>query len=287
MSTKIPVKAIYEYLDMMLGEKWGYIWGTAGVTWTEEKQAAVKNEMAQKYGSKWIGHMVTDCSGVMVYIWKKYGLKIPHGSNSMAKQGYVKDISTTPFPGAAAFVYKEADNDYSHIGIVGADGITVYEAKGTQAGFVTSKATEKRWNRFGRFKDVDYTNTADITEYPTEEVDMEEFYYAEITGDGVRLRSGPGTTYPKVMERNLNKGEKVLVMAYCGNWKFVRVGDKQGYVFGKYVSDPIVCEIPAEPVEKVDEYIMVNTEDFKELIRMCKKFADEFGSLLEVSKDER
>ena len=143
---KIPLEGLYSYMKMMLGNNWGYIFGTAGKVWTQADQDKTTNEMAQKYGSKWIGHHVADCSGVMVYIWKQYGLSIPHGSNSMVKQGYIVDISTTPKAGYAAFVYKSENNDYSHIGIVGEDGQTVYESKGTASGFVTSKVTDAKWN---------------------------------------------------------------------------------------------------------------------------------------------
>ena len=53
-----------------LQNAWGYIWGTAGIMWTEAKQKALEKTtdeeraMGRKYGSKWIGHMVADCSGL-------------------------------------------------------------------------------------------------------------------------------------------------------------------------------------------------------------------------------
>ena len=109
-SAVIPYKKLFPYLQQMLDEEWGYIWGTAGVLWTEEKQKAVENAMAQKYGAKWINHMVTDCSGVMVYIWKQFGLKIPHGSNSIKNQSVGK-LQNLPAPGYAAFRVKD-DDDY-------------------------------------------------------------------------------------------------------------------------------------------------------------------------------
>ena len=53
-----------------LQNAWGYIWGTAGTMWTEAKQKALEKTtdeeraMGRKYGLKWIGHMVADCSGL-------------------------------------------------------------------------------------------------------------------------------------------------------------------------------------------------------------------------------
>lgn len=279
---KIPVKALYDYTKMMLDEKWGYIWGTAGVKWTQARQDKVEDEMAQKYGSKWIGHMVTDCSGVMVYIWKQSGLKIPHGSSSMVREGYIVDCGPTPHPGWAALVDETPDTpDNKHIGIVGADGVTVYEAKGTQAGFVTSKVTDKKWTKFGRFKDVDYGEEEEVPMPP-----VSDTYFAEITGDGVRLRSGPGTNYTKVGDANLYKGEQVEVLADCGNWKFCKVLSdlRQGYIFSKYVSEPIMKEIdPVYEDEKlVDELVVVDRDTFVKIVKLAKEIVDKYGKYLEV-----
>ena len=219
---------------MMLRDEWGYIWGTAGVMWTAEKQAAVENEMARKYGSKWIGHMVTDCSGVMVYIWKQFGLKIPHGSSSMVRQGYIIDCGSEPHPGWAALVDKTPETpDNDHIGIVGADGITVYEAKGTQAGFVTSKVTDKKWTKFGRFKDVDYTGGDQPVCTP---------YKASVTikSGHLNVRSGPGTEYAKIAK--LNNGDIVTVQAEAAGWSYIN-DPVLGYCASQYLT-PIAQAVP-------------------------------------------
>lgn len=278
---KIPVKALYDNTMMMLHDKWGYIYGKAGVFWTQKMQDNATDEMAIKYGQQWVGHMVTDCSGVIVYIWKQYGLKIPHGSSSMVREGYIVDCGPTPHPGWAALVDKTPDTpDNDHIGIVGADGVTVYEAKGTQAGFVTSKVTDKKWTKFGRFKDVDYGEE----EVPVPPVS--DTYFAEITGEGVRLRSGPGTNYAKVGTENLNKGAEVEVLADCGNWKFCKVLSdlRQGYIFSKYVSEPITKEVdPVYEDEKlVDELVVVDRDTFVKIVELAKEIVDKYGKYLEV-----
>lgn len=233
---KIPVKALFENCEMMLRDRWGYIWGTAGKVWTQADQDKTENEMAQKYGQKWVGHHVTDCSGVMVYIWKQYGLSIPHGSNSMVRQGYVLDISTIPKAGYAAFVYKEDTNDFSHIGIVAEDGQTVYEAKGTQSGFVTSKVTDKKWNRFGRFQDVDYEGSGEILKPP---------YYATVaTNSGpLNVRSGPSTDYPKI--GTVAKGQTVIVKTHNAEWDFINADGLHGYVSTAYLRPE--KEVPDDP----------------------------------------
>lgn len=260
--SKIPVSGLYKYCEMMLKDRWGYIWGTAGIKWTEARQKAATNEMAQKYGSRWIGHMVADCSGVMVYIWRQYGLKIAHGSNSIRRQS-VGALTNLPQPGYAAFKVRESD--YYHIGIVGADGKTVYEAQGTIAGFTTSPAS--RWNCFAPFKDVDYTEEAE--EMPDGE---RVIYRAEVTTKSgvLNVRSGNGTQYPIIDK--LPKGTIVDVMVECPNgWRYIDDDGDQGYVDGRYLKalPPATSipeaddKIPAEAVHppQIEKYTVLRRAD--------------------------
>lgn len=243
MSKKIPVQALYDNCEMMLRDQWGYIWGTAGIEWTQARQDATENEMAQKYGSRWIGHMVADCSGVMVYIWRQYGLKIPHGSNSIKRQSMGK-LSTIPKPGQGALKLRDGD-DYYHIGIVAKDGQHVYEAKGTIFGFVVSDV--KEWDWFGDFNDVDY-----------EEVPMPDgervIYRAEVTTQSgpLNMRSGNGTEFPII--GRLPKGEIVDVMVECPNgWMYVDDDGDQGYVDGQYLTRVQPAEQPDDKTPADDE----------------------------------
>ena len=233
MANKIPLASVYTYLEQMLKEKWGYIFGTAGVPWTKEKQEVLERqranipdyEMSIRYGAKWIGHTVTDCSGVMVYIWRQHGLSIPHGVNSIIKGGYITFLSDTPRPGYAAIKSRKADGSYRHIGIVGADGKTVYEAKGAVAGFVTSNVSA--WGFFGPFKDVDYESGVEPVETP---------YYGVVTGNNVRVRSGPGTEYSIIT--HVDSGDLVKVEKVFDDWCFGMVlKDKtQGYISSRYIT---------------------------------------------------
>ena len=63
----IPYKALCDKFQYALSEGFGYIFGTAGETWTAAKQARATREMTVKYGSKWIGHRVADCSGLFAW----------------------------------------------------------------------------------------------------------------------------------------------------------------------------------------------------------------------------
>lgn len=254
MPEKIPVRGLYAHLDKMLDDHWGYIWGTAGKLWTAQLQADPPDDMARRYGARWIGHMVADCSGVMVYIWRQYGLTIPHGSNSIARKSVGK-MTNVPKPGYAAFKWKPTDTDkwpdgrgdYYHIGIVGADGKTVYESKGTILGFVTRDASE--WDYFAPFKQVDYEGDEDM---PQTEVQ----YYAQVTTESgkLRMRSGPGKSYPVIT--SIPKGETVeVLMEYDTGWDFIRYKNQTGYSSAEYLTPTNAPETPSEPPKEPGDEI--------------------------------
>ena len=230
--SKIPVSALYDSCKMMLRDHWGYIWGTAGKLWTAELQANPPDDMARKYGSKWIGHMVADCSGVMVYIWRRHGLAISHGSNSIARK-YCGKMTTLPHPGYAAFKHKAQDTDkypdgrgdYYHIGIVDEKAEGVYESQGTIAGFQHTPVS--RWDWFAPFDDVRYTNE------PPQEVNV--IYRAEVvTNSGsLNLRDGPGKEYKRI--GSLPRGEIVDVLSETDDWAFVMDDGISGYASKAYL----------------------------------------------------
>lgn len=169
MITTVDLIGKFQYA---LVQKWGYIWGTAGVKWTAEKQKELEkttdSDRAQgrKYGSKWINHIVADCSGLFAWAFRKLGGEMYHGSNTMylkwctdkgeLKKGARADGKGLK-PGTAVFVWN--GKNYSHVGLFIGDG-KVIEAKGTQAGVVTSKVTDSKWTHWGELKGVDYSNTA-------------------------------------------------------------------------------------------------------------------------------
>jgi hypothetical protein len=169
-----------------LDNKWGYIWGTAGVQWTQAKQTQKVNYMVNKYGtgwknnseaksdnyyyaakegSKWIGHMVADCSGLFVWAFKQYGQSIYHGSNSIwnrycTSKGEItasgnKQDGSAVKPGSAVFVYRKEKDNRSHIGLYIGGGVVI-EAAHTGVGVITSKITDKKWVEWGELTGVTY-----------------------------------------------------------------------------------------------------------------------------------
>lgn len=154
-----------------IDNNFGYIWGTAGVMWTQAKQNAATREMTVKYGQKWVGHMVADCSGLFTWAFKQLGGYMYHGSNTMYKSyctdkgKLTADLKKTLLPGTAVFTGTEGN--HGHVGLFIGDGVVI-EAKGTQAGCVKSKITESRWTYWGQLKGVDYGASPSPSPTPTD-----------------------------------------------------------------------------------------------------------------------
>jgi hypothetical protein len=155
----IKAKDLIDQFQRALAEKWGYIWGKSGQVWTQANQANDTRSMTVKYGSKWIGKIVADCSGLFVWAYKQLGAKIYHGSNTIWKKytttrkGKVSDLVTIR-PGTAVFQCRESDGNRHHIGLYIGGGMCI-EAKGTAYGVVKSELAQ--WDEYGELADVDYT----------------------------------------------------------------------------------------------------------------------------------
>ena len=167
----ITSSALIEKFQFALDNNWGYIWGTAGVEWTAAKQAQLEKTtdenraMSRKYGKKWIGHHVADCSGMFVWAFKQYGLEMSHISSNIFKSyctsnkgALTAELKKTLRPGTAVFTGKTAGNN-PHVGLYIGNNIVI-EAKGTQAGVVTSKLTDSKWTFYGELKNVSYDGAA-------------------------------------------------------------------------------------------------------------------------------
>lgn len=181
--------ALIDKFNYALENDWGYIWGTAGETWTQTKQNNLVQLFVNKYGpnwkddpkakdedkyrgavsgSKWIGHTVADCSGLFAWAFKQLGGKIYHGSNTiwdkycssrgtLTKKG--RSDGKELKPGTAVFTGTSSNKP--HIGLfVGHD--TVIEASGTIAGVITTTISGGKWKYWGELKDVDYGDSSDI-----------------------------------------------------------------------------------------------------------------------------
>lgn len=166
----IKAAALIEKFKYALDEKWGYIYGMKHVLWTAARQenynqAKAGNpdcQMSIKYGSKWYGHYVTDCSGLFSWAFEVLGGYMYHGSNTMYSKYCVnkgtlksgkKNSGAELKPGTAVFT--GTADQHGHVGLYIGNG-DVVEAKGALYGVVKSKVTEKRWTYWGELKGIEY-----------------------------------------------------------------------------------------------------------------------------------
>lgn len=162
----------------------GYIYGKSGQIWTARDQANTGNEQAINYGSRWIGHQVWDCSGLVRWAYRQLGTDCAHGSNSIYNRycknkgrliGGKRQDGEELKPGTAVFT--GTSEDRGHIGLYIGNG-KVIEAKGTQYGVVMSKITDKnrdgrdRWTWWGELTAVDYGSSSEIPSGSEEDKQM-------------------------------------------------------------------------------------------------------------------
>ena len=205
-----------------LEEKWGYIWGTSGEMWTEAKQKELEKTTdpdrapGRKYGSKWTGHRVADCSGLFSWAFRRLGGYMYHGSDTMyrkycaakgeLKKGKRTDCGTLK-PGTAVFVWN--GEKYSHVGLYIGNN-TVIESMGTISGVTTTRVTAGRWTHWGELTGVDYSGAGTAPAVIPSEVE------GSPSGGRITLRKG-------------SKGQAVTEMQ--------TMLDQRGYDLGSYGID--------------------------------------------------
>ena len=209
---------------------WGYIWGTAGDKWTQGKQNQKVDYMISRYGenwkknadaendsyysaalngSKWIGHMVADCSGLFSWAFKQLGGYMYHGSDTMfrkyctesgALSGGKRTDGKELLPGTAVFTYNEKKKNYGHVGLYVGNG-SVIEASGTIAGVCTSNVAASKWKYWGELVNVDYSQQ-------NSEIPVADEPVGERPGQGLpTLKRGCKGEYVTVLQTKLvNKG---------------------------------------------------------------------------------
>ncbi len=266
-------------------EGWGYIYGTAGRLWTEALQRSWsehphKNyEKTKQYGARWIGKMVTDCSGLPLWALKQLGEEIVHHAryqytDASKYRGKLVDGKRTDgmplLPGTAVFLQGNQEHIH-HVGVYVGHNICI-EAKGTQWGVVTSEP--EHWDHWGELKVVDYTNAADIENEPIPEVpenikkdDVLFRVIVDNPGAWLNVRSGPGTSYPVLFRVEKGDVAEVLAVSEDNKWDQIRCNGRIGWASAEYLS--VVDEEPDEPDD------MPEPEDAKSAI--MNKISEAYG----------
>lgn len=254
-----------------LDNKFGYIYGQSGAMWTAAKQKALTTSKANdenykysiKYGNQWVGHNVTDCSGLFVYAFRKHGGTIYHSSQAIWDKscsvkgklnGNDRDDGKALLPGTAVFRYKAGIyHPYHHIGLYIGGG-RVIEAKGTQSGVIESSITT--WTHWGELKGVAYGNTYGNTINDTNEkievkvMNEQMEVYAE-SGSTVRLRSAPSTSSEVLM--NIPIGSIVTAIGVSGDYHQITYGDKYGFMMSKFLRPAIKNAADSGDNKSLDE----------------------------------
>ena len=243
-----------------LSEKWGYIYGAAGETWTQARQDAATREQTIKYGQQWVGHRVADCSGLFYWAFRQLGGTMYHGSNTMYKSynsacgtlsGGKRSDGEALKPGTAVYKYNVTDG-YHHVGLYIGDH-TVIEAKGTYYGVVSSKLSSE-WTHWGELKGVDYNNEGGTSTMAT------VLYTATVTTASgslnVRKTAGKSAT---VVGR-LSKGKTVEVVGENDGWLHIQSGTLDGWCDASYLTKVATTEDDEDTAEEVVSIVITDSE---------------------------
>lgn len=272
----VKVADLIQRFEQAYDEKWGYILGTRGQLWQkadQEKaqalyQEAVRNnnaksmdrwENAAKYGGRWVGKHVSDCSGLFVWAFLFDKVGIAHGSNSIWNK-YLSSRGTltkgkrsdgqTLKPGTAVFRCKDGV-DYYHIGLYIGNGYVI-EAQGTQTGVVKAKTLSK-WTHWGELKDVIYESG---------EQPMGEYENAVVTASSVNFRAAPSKSAERIGPRIIKNGENVQARRYNDAWSEVQYQGVTGYAMTQYLT------YTSEPVETSNKILDKITEIQRGLLEL-------------------
>lgn len=259
------------------------IYGTWGTLWTAEKQKAATREQTVKYGSKWIGHMVTDCSGLLRWALYQLGESIVHHARYQytdycKRKGKLinglREDGSSILPGTAVFLQGNQDKIH-HVGVYVGDN-TCIEAKGTIYGVVTSELTH--WDHWGELIMVDYSGETPVT--PDKPDDVLFRAVVDNPNTWLNVRSGPGMQYP--LRFQVHKDSTVDVLATEPEWWQIRYGGQIGWAFAQYLK-PVDGQEPEQPeteqplpdVPEIDAgNITLTADDLNELIRATNSLND-------------
>lgn len=249
----VNAKDFIDKVKIPLNNGWGYIYGTWGELWTKEAQAKLNKTTdtnrakSRQYGSKWIGKMVTDCSGLVRWAMAQLGEKVAHHATYLYTdycRNKGKLVWGVPsdghelLPGSLVFIQGSREKIH-HVGVYVGDDICI-EAKGAQFGVVTSDVSH--WDHWGELKAVDYSNST-----VTEVKEMATAVVVNTTSGSLNMRKGPGKAYG--MTCKIPQGAMVEVVDTSNEkWYQIKYGGRLGWASTDYLQMTVVPEVPfSEP----------------------------------------
>jgi len=160
MANIIKAADLVAYVKKAHAEKWGYVFGGQGETYTLE--LAEKWGKAGRFGmsydyyttrcKQWFGHIVVDCSGLIVQAFRSkhpaYGDRTADAFiGQCVETGYINTLPEKP----GICLWKPG-----HIGIYIGNGKAI-EARGVNYGVTETAVQGRGWVKWGLLADVDYT----------------------------------------------------------------------------------------------------------------------------------
>lgn len=160
-------KGLVEFAKKALAEKWGYVWGTFGLTLTKTLFQQKLNQYPKEVGqykdfilANWLNRKTADCIGLIKgYYWSKEDGKILYNpatdvnANQMFNLATVKGTIDTMPENPGICVYKQG-----HIGVYIGNG-QVVEARGTKEGVIQSPLKGSRsagWTHWLKCPYIEY-----------------------------------------------------------------------------------------------------------------------------------
>ena len=290
----ILAEALIEKFQQALDEHWGYIYGKSHEVWSLAKQKAYVAQYSNdpdratscKYGAKWDGKIVTDCSGLFAWSFKQLGGSIAHGSNSiwngyLVSKGELKNgkrtDNNTLKPGTAVFT--STGTRHNHIGLYIGNGIVI-EAMGTQAGVTTTKITNSKWTHWGELKNV-YYKKSDLPEQVGSTMEIKEVNYkATVIGGKLNFRSAASTSSNKICQIPENIVVDVTGEISTG-WSRINYQGKSGYVVSKYLKKSSNVNLDIISVSK-----QALTDIYKKLLSINDKYNDSSHTEIKAVVDD-
>ena len=283
----ISTEALIAKFQHALDNDWGYIWGTAGVMWTAARQAQLEQttdsdrESGRKYGSKWIGHTVADCSGLFAWAFKMLGGYMYHGSNTMwdkyctAKGELIKgrrDDGKELKPGTAIFTHNTTTGKRGHVGLYIGNG-WVIEASGTINGVIRSKLTISKWVEWGELKGVNYESApADIITDPEDNMTY-----------GTLKKGAKGPVVKYAQQLLMDHGYSLPKYGADGDYGSETVSAVKAFqkanglttdgIIGKKTWEKLLAEKPAEKPKKYK--VIIRDQDKETAEEIIKKYGGE------------
>lgn len=242
----VNAKDFVDKVKIALKEQWGYIYGTWYSFWTKEDQARLNKTTdsnrakSREYGSKWIGHYVTDCSGLVYWALKELGADVAHHATYLytdycKEKGKLKSGQDI-LPGTLVFK-KGSKEKIHHVGIYIGNS-EVIEAKGAQFGVVLSSVTDG-WDYWGKLKVVDYSNHQE-----KEETILDTAIVVNTTSGSLNMRKGPSKNANILCKIPQGAVVSIIDRSVPG-WYQVEYAGRIGWVMTDYLMD-----VKPEPVQE-------------------------------------